>query len=38
MQEDTRIEGICVEQIDEDASGDGIAIYMKDNSTDIIFR
>jgi hypothetical protein len=27
--------GIYVEQIDEDTSGDNIAIYMKDNSTDV---
>jgi hypothetical protein len=27
--------GMYVEQIDKDASGDNIAIYMKDNSTDV---
>jgi len=38
MQEDTRMEGIYVQQIDEDASGDDVAIYVTDNSTDFIFR
>jgi hypothetical protein len=35
VQEDTGMEGIYVEQIDEDASGDDIAIHIKDKSTDV---